>query len=142
MRGDYEVASLAVPESLDLLHGLLEQVSREHPDVAADDLMMFETAIIEIAGNVVEHGRPPGRVVYEFRLDVLPDRLEAELADSGDAFAHHDTDVSDVVDGARLPDDPLDESGRGLFLADAVLDELRYSRTRGRNLWTMVRRRS
>lgn len=140
MPGDYAVATLAVPESLDLLHELLERVSREHPDVSPDDLMMFETAIIEIAGNVVEHGSPAGQVVYEFSLEVRPDRLEAELIDNGQVFA--DLDNADVVDGARLPDDALDEAGRGLFLAVAVLDVLRYSRTDGRNVWQMVRRRS
>ncbi|MEO7754081.1 MAG: ATP-binding protein [Terracoccus sp.] len=140
MPGDYTVATLAVPESLDLLHELLERVSGEHPDVAPDDLMMFETAIIEIAGNVVEHGSPVGQVVYEFTLDVFPDRLEAELIDNGYAFA--EAEGSGVVDGASLPDDAMDEAGRGLFLAVAVLDELRYSRVAGRNVWNMVRRRS
>jgi serine/threonine-protein kinase RsbW len=58
--GDYLLEGLAVPESLNLLHDLLERVGREHPDLDAGDLMMFETAVIEVAGNVVEHGRPPG----------------------------------------------------------------------------------
>ncbi len=140
MPGDYALASLAVPDSLDLLHQLLERVSGEHPDVSADDLMMFETAIIEIAGNVVEHGRPVGKVVYEFGLDVLPGSLEGELIDNGQAFSH--LDGADLVDGARLPDDHMDETGRGLFLAVAVLDELHYTRTGGRNVWRMVRKRS
>ena len=52
----------------------------------APDLMMFETAVIEVAGNVVEHGRPPGRRRWAFRLSVHPDRLEAQLSDSGEEY--------------------------------------------------------
>ena len=77
MSGDYLLEGLAVPESLNLLHDLLEEVGQEHPELAPSDLMMFETAVIEVAGNVVEHGQPPGRVRWSFRLSVLEDRLEA-----------------------------------------------------------------
>ena len=86
MTGDYVLEGLAVPESLNLLHDLLERAGREHPDLDARDLMMFETAVIEVAGNVVEHGRPHGRVTWAFRLSVLPDRLEAQLSDSGEEY--------------------------------------------------------
>jgi hypothetical protein len=48
--------------------------------------MMFETAVIEVAGNVVEHRRPPGHVTWAFRLSVLGDRLEARLSDSGEEY--------------------------------------------------------
>jgi hypothetical protein len=33
--GDYLLEGLAVPESLNLLHDLLERVGREHPDLDA-----------------------------------------------------------------------------------------------------------
>ena len=47
-----------------LLRDLLEAVGREHPDLDRGALMLFETAVIEVAGNVVEHGRPPGQVQW------------------------------------------------------------------------------
>jgi hypothetical protein len=28
--------------------------------------------VIEVAGNVVEHGRPPGKVQWSFHLEVRP----------------------------------------------------------------------
>jgi len=132
--GDYVLASPAVPESLNPLHDLLERVGREHPDVEPGDLTMFETAVIEVAGNVVEHGRPLGRVSWTFRLSVLPDRLEGELSDSGDAYAG--------TWGPAMPSDLLQEDGRGLALATAVLDSLEYQRAATENHWTMLRRRS
>jgi serine/threonine-protein kinase RsbW len=133
--GDYLLEGLAVPETLNLLHDLLERVGREHPDLDAGDLMMFETAVIEVAGNVVEHGQPQGRVSWSFQLSVLPDRLEAQLSDSGEEYPGGTW-------GTEMPTDLLQEDGRGLALATAVLDSLEYERSSGANHWTMLRHRS
>ncbi|HET7071310.1 MAG TPA: ATP-binding protein [Nocardioides sp.] len=134
MTGEYVLEGLAVPESLNLLHDLLERAGREHPDLDGADLMLFETAVIEVAGNVVEHGRPHGGVAWTFRLAVLPDRLEATLSDSGEEYPGGTW-------GTAMPDDPMQETGRGLPLATAVLDDLGYRRTGESNHWTMLRRR-
>jgi serine/threonine-protein kinase RsbW len=134
MTGEYLLEGLAVPESLNLLHDLLEHVGRLHPDVDAGDFMLFETAVIEVAGNVVEHGQPAGSVRWTFRLEVHPDRLEARLSDSGEEYPGGTW-------GTEMPGDPMQEDGRGLALATAVLDSLTYERADDANHWTMLRHR-
>ena len=136
MTGEYRIDGLAVPESLDLLHDLLERVAREHPDVGADDLALFETAVIEIAGNVVKHGRPPGQVRYDFRIDVLPDRLEGVLTDHGEELPATVLATTE----AGMPG-YWGETGRGLVLAGSVLDHLSYTREGAVNRWSMRRMR-
>jgi serine/threonine-protein kinase RsbW len=132
MDGDYLLEGLAVPQTLHELHELLERAGSEHPDVLPEDLMRFETAVIEIAGNVVEHGRPKGEVTYTFALQVRPDRLEGVLDDGGQPVPpSHDSDMPDQ----------WSEDGRGLPLAQAALDELTYEREDSRNLWRMVKHR-
>ena len=131
MAGDYRVDTLAVPETLNLLHDLLDRVRTDHPDVEGTDLMLFETAVIEIANNVVEHGRPPGTVRYSFTLDVAPDKLLGHLSDGGAALPEADVAMPDVDS----------EHGRGLALARVALDDLVYERVGDHNEWTMVRRR-
>lgn len=135
MAGDdgYELQGFAVPEGIEELHVLLDRARAEHPDLDPSDLMLFETAVIEIANNVVEHGRPTGGVRWRFALSVLPDELEATLADSGEAYAGD-------LDGT-MPDE-LAEAGRGFPLAHAILDRIEYSRGDGANHWRMVRRRT
>lgn len=133
MTGEYRVSGLAVPDSLDRLHLVLEDVRREHPEVDSSDLMMFETAIIEVHGNVVQHGKPEGQVVYVFELSVLPDRLTGFLATTGE-------EAPDLSEIPELVDD-LAESGRGMWLARAALDELDYERSGDRNTWRMVKLR-
>jgi serine/threonine-protein kinase RsbW len=132
MSGDYLLDGLAVPESLNLLHDLLEQVGQDHPELAPSDLMLFETAVIEVAGNVVEHGQPSGQVRWSFRLAVREDSLEASLSDSGEEYPGG-------AWGTDMPD-AMEEDGRGLALATAVLDSLAYERSGEVNQWSMVRR--
>lgn len=134
MRGEYTAEGVAVPDSLEELHRLLEDVAGDHPEVSAEDVSMMETAVIEIAGNLIEHGRPAGSVRYRFTLTVLPDRLEGRLSDSGQELPRS-------LSVATAPDDDMSEDGRGLFLARAVLDELVYVRTPEANTWSMTRRR-
>ena len=131
MGGEYRVDTLAVPETLNLLHDLLDRVRDENPDVEATDLMLFETAVIEIANNVVEHGRPPGTIRYSFTLDVESDQLLGHLRDGGPPLEESE---------AAMPDTDS-ENGRGLALARVALDDLEYERVDDHNEWTMVRRR-
>jgi serine/threonine-protein kinase RsbW len=134
MAGEYALRGLAVPESLDLLQDLLGRVRSDHPEIDETDLSMFETAIVEIHGNVVEHTRSPGRVIYAFELEVHAGELVGILADTGDA-------APDLSGLRELPDE-MAENGRGLWLAMATLDDLQYARMGDRNTWKLVRNRS
>lgn len=129
-RTDLVLEGLAVPEGLDALHDLIEQARTSFAEVPADAWMALETAVIEVAGNVAEHGRPVGQVRWHLTLRVAPGAVEAVLADDGHEYAG-DLD-------AAMPD-PLAESGRGFALAGAVLDDFDYERRGDVNVWTMRR---
>lgn len=129
---DYQLEGFAVPEGIEDLHDLLERAGTEHPDLDPSDLMLFETAVIEIANNVVEHGVPAGGVRWWFALSVRPEELQAVLTDSGQALSDIDP---------TMPDE-LAESGRGFPLAHAILDQCDYTRAEDANHWRMVRRRT
>ena len=131
MAGDYVLEALSVPESIEDLHDLMAQARRDHPEVGQEDLMMLETAVVEIAGNVVQHGRPEGRVAYRLRLEVLDDRLRVHLDDSG----------SSAVPWPPGGTDPLAEGGRGLALAGAAVDRIDYERVGDQNRWVLERLR-
>lgn len=127
----YVAAGFAVPAGLDALHALLRRVAEEHPSLAESDLMLFETAVIEIAANVVEHGGGGGTTTWTFTVTVTGTELRGELSDNGTAF-----------EGELAADMPVDlwaESGRGLALARSSLDELTYHRDGGANHWHLVR---
>ncbi|QWC85523.1 ATP-binding protein [Nocardioidaceae bacterium] len=126
----YVATGLAVPEQLDELHELLRSAVAEHAEVPAEALMMFETAVMEIAGNVVEHGRPHGQVLWRFDLTVSAHSLTALLSDSGEEYERPPS--------AGMPDEWA-EAGRGLPMAEATLHELTFERRGEVNQWRMVR---
>ena len=125
----------AEPAALEDVHGALAALWVDVPDVSDIDRMSFETAVAEVAANVVNYCGGP--VVFTLERWASPDRLEARFTDEGS------TALADgAVEGAGLPDDELAEGGRGLALARATLDDLRYERDGAVNRWTLVRRRS
>jgi serine/threonine-protein kinase RsbW len=136
--GRLELAAPADPEMLDLVHSLLEQLWSTHPDVAERDRVRFETAVIEVLANIVEHafaldGVPEAQARvrrFDVALGVTDDELLAAFADNGLPI---ELDLSDVA----MPDE-LAESGRGLALATAALDDLVYERVAGRNHWRLL----
>lgn len=138
--GRLELSAPATPEMLDLVHAVLERLWEAHPDVETVDRVRFETAVIEILGNIVEHAYEldapaAGSRRFDVVLTATPTELVASFGDDGIPMA---IDLSSVA----MPDD-LAESGRGLALAMAAVDDLSYERDGGRNLWrlTCVRQR-
>ncbi|MBF4162157.1 ATP-binding protein [Nocardioides acrostichi] len=135
---ELEFDALAVPESMDDAHGVLEQLWALDESISPLDRMRFELAVIEILGNIIEHAYANDvdprvrRVTMTLTLD--SEHLVAELADSGVPV---ELDLSDI----GLPDFEA-ESGRGLAMAQASVDEMTYSRDQGRNTWRLVCRRA
>jgi serine/threonine-protein kinase RsbW len=128
---EYVLEGFAVPDELDAVHTLLAQAADEHPALDPMDVMLFETAIIEIANNVVEYGRPAGEVRWKFTIRVRADEIEAELDDTGQTFT--------PTLGNSMPGEEA-EGGRGLALAEALLDRIEFKRLADTNHWRMVRR--
>jgi serine/threonine-protein kinase RsbW len=127
-------ASLSqLDEGLDVLHESVERL-RNAMGRAGDDhaITLFETALGEIGGNVLTHGRPPGAempVEYTLRLD--GSTVVAWLTDSGSPVHEHL--------GREMPAQDS-EDGRGLAMARSLLDELGYERDGNVNRWRLVKR--
>lgn len=108
-------------ESLDPLRGL--------DGVPPRDLLLFETALVEVVGNVVRAGEGSEMFDAVVTVRLREDRLEAELRDNA---APADVRLDRPLPGAS------EEHGRGLPLARAALDELRHE-PGAPNRWLLVR---
>ncbi|HEY0811747.1 MAG TPA: ATP-binding protein [Pseudonocardia sp.] len=126
----------ATTACFDEVHEALSGLWDDAPEVDGADRMLFETALVEIVGNLVEHARThEGEpVTIEGHVAVHPDRVEACLTDDGVAA---ELDLSAATPAA----DDFAEGGRGLALAKAVAD-VTYARTESANVWRVTRRRS
>ncbi len=132
-RFEFRASLSDLGEGLDVLHQSVERLRRA-TGRHADDLavILFETALAEIGGNVLTHGRPRGTtrpVEYSLRLD--DDEIVASLTDSGPPVHEHL--------GREMPSLER-EDGRGLAIARSLLDELGYERDGDLNRWRLVKR--
>jgi len=126
----YDVSGPATPAGISQVHALLAEARAEHPEICPHDLFLFETAMIELANNVVEHGQPPGEVQWRVILRVSPRALEAEMIDTSGPVT--------FTAGRPMPD--LDAtSGRGIPIIEAALDYLLLSRIGDENHWLLLR---
>jgi len=123
----------APPDDVNSVHDHLQSVWDGHADVGELDRISFETALIELAANVIRHGDAGGGVTCSLTVNVTGDRIEAHLTDSGQA--------GDIRLTPALPDE-LAESGRGIPLITALVDVVRYERQGDANRWYLARRRS
>lgn len=124
------------PTCFEVVHEALVELWSDAADVDGMDRMMFETALLEIVGNLVEHARRPDGdpVDVHMQISVHPGRIEARMRDNG-VPARVDTSASE------MPEDEFAEGGRGLALARAVTD-LEHVRELDGNTWTVVRHRT
>jgi serine/threonine-protein kinase RsbW len=126
--------TVAVPSCLDEVHALFGDLWGDVPEVAPTDRIALETAVSEVAANIVEHAARGEKVPMRLVLRAGHESVEAHLEDRGYPFVEHE-----VVTTAG---DDLPEHGRGLVLARALTDALVYERDGGVNRWYLLRRRS
>ena len=129
-----ELEGAADLEFVDALLDATERLSDEVPTLSASDRMMFALAVCEIATNVAEHATPrtPGEVRLRVELTIDDHTMQAVFVDTGHPAA---LDLA----GVEMADDE-DESGRGLAMVRATVDELSHHPSGG-NTWRILRRR-
>lgn len=123
-------------ESVEAVHDLLLEWFEEAGDVDPRVRFAFETAVVEIAGNIVEHTvAARGAEGRHFTVELVADEatLTATFQDDAQPAELDLSAVTMAEEGA--------EDGRGLALALASVDRLEYRHEGGRNIWSIECRR-
>jgi serine/threonine-protein kinase RsbW len=110
---------------------ILEQLRT--PDEAVGDVQL---AVTEACANAVRHA--VGTAEYSVRLGVSEDACEIEIIDVGPGFPDALPDLSNLPELAEA--DPDSESGRGLYLIRALVDEFEFTRDGGANAVRLTKR--
>ena len=122
------------PDDIELVHDLLDSLFGERADVCARDRMEFETALVELVSNVIQHAVSTTAVLCRLVVTVDDEALRAELVDTADPPG--------VDTGPREMPDAFAESGRGIALIQALVTDFDYERTASRNLWSIRKDRA
>ena len=133
----------AVPATLEAIHFECEQfcnlAKAKLPTSVPDRWKLeFDTALLEICANIIKHAfaDSPQQGTMELHLRLYSNRVEVEITDDG---AYFDEEAS-RAETSPGPDTDLLESGRGLKVARALLDTLRYRRGQeSTNNWLLVK---
>lgn len=128
----HTVSMSSPPDDVDTVHCLLEDVWRSETHISVIDRISFETALIELVSNVIRHADSGSGVTCTLTIKVSDEHIEATLRDTGEPG-----DVQLV--GRTMPED-LAESGRGIPLIQALVDELTYEREGNLNRWCLRRK--
>lgn len=120
-------------DSVNLVHDFLERLWQIHSDIGELDRMAFETALIELASNVIEHADDGRGVTCVITVQVDGEKLSANLSDTAEA--------GEIQVVGRVMPSADAESGRGIALVQMLVDDLQYERVGENNLWSIRRNR-
>ncbi len=130
------VAGLAGPAFVEHVLDALDALWESAPHVAPEDRTLFALAVSEVSTNIATHADAPGEpdvgITVEVDIEVGADDLVATFVDTADP-ARIDWDA------VTMPDVDS-ESGRGLALSTAVLDDFEHSGDATGNTWVLRRR--
>ena len=127
IRGRRSIETLAIPECLDEVHDLIRAVTAEG-GVPEEAVIRFESAAVEVVGNVVEHAAVANSQV-SVTVEIGDGWLRGIVEDDG---APAPVDLEAVA----MPEE-LSDGGRGLAIAVHMLDDFTYERRQERNIWRL-----
>jgi serine/threonine-protein kinase RsbW len=127
----YSMQLSSPPADIDTVHDMLADAWAALPTLEAPDRIRFETAFIELASNIMRHADNGAGVSCTLRIEHTGERIEATLLDNGKP--------GNVTLNAAMPDD-FSESGYGIPLVQALVDDLEYHYDGARNRWRISSR--
>ncbi|NCT90364.1 ATP-binding protein [Cellulomonas sp. APG4] len=122
------VEGCAGPECLDRVAAAVSGLWEAQAEVTDADRLLFETAVVELVGNVVEHAASTAQATVH--LGASAQHLWVEVHAPG-------PEVEVDLDPPLPPDDA--RSGRGIPLVRRTTHELTLERDDGVNVWRAVR---
>ena len=119
------------PDDINFVHTLLDTVWQSSPHIDEAEQMRFELAIVELVSNVIKHSDSGAGVSCTLSIETFPDRIEAVLRDTGEPG-------NMKLTNRIMPDDDS-ESGRGIPIIHALVNEFSYERDGEFNIWRLTR---
>jgi serine/threonine-protein kinase RsbW len=134
--GTKRVIGPAAPALIDEVLDALDALWSESPQVTAEDRTLFTLAVSEVVTNIVQHADAfaHAEISVDVALRVTADALLATIVDTA-----HPASID--WESVSMPDQDS-ESGRGLAIATAALDDFEHTGGGAGNTWVLRRRLS
>lgn len=115
-----------------MVHDFLKGIWGENPHIAIRDRYSIETAIIELASNIVLYSVATPGITCEVVIEIDAESIKATISDNGD--------LADLEIDEHIMPDEFSESGRGIPLIRALVDEFTYENLGKKNTWKILRK--
>lgn len=116
----YSIAIPSDPNRIGQVERLAERVAREL-GFGDDDADSLSIAVTEAVNNAMHHGNKLDRKKkVRVRFELFADMATVHVSDEGQGF-----DPSKLQDPLR-PENVLKDSGRGIFILRALMDDVRF----------------
>lgn len=120
------------PDDIYDVHKFLEDIWNENSQLRELERYSVETAIIELTTNIILYSDVTGGVTCDIVVEIDGGNILAKISDNGDLAGLQ-------IDEHIMPDE-FSESGRGIPLIKALVDEFRYENIDNRNIWTISKK--
>jgi len=135
-------SSVALPGAMDSLYSLISFVTSyacEH-GFAGEKISAVELALEEVLVNIIKHAYEKSGLedLIEINCGTDDGSLVIEIIDSGkpfDIFSVREPDIYADIDERRI-------GGLGIFFVKNLMDDVRYRREDGRNILTLVAKKT
>ena len=130
------LCTVAGPDALEQIEQVLSALWAKHPHVPEDIQMRLGIAVSEIAANIIEHATASLDRLVQLQMwaHVHDSEVLVKFADDGIPAPGA---LPSAPPSHAMPDE-LAERGRGLPLAQSVLNRLTYHRADETNHWTLA----
>lgn len=120
------------PDDLEVVHEFFKGIWVENSHVSNRDRNSIETAIIEITANIISYSSATAGIKCEIVLEIGEQSVNATITDNGD--------LAELEIDEHIMPDEFSESGRGIPLIRALVDEFSYENRNKENTWKISKR--
>jgi len=120
------------PDDISKVHEFLAAIWDENVHVPSRDQSSIETAIIELTTNIILYSEATSGITCQIVIEIDNENVHAAITDNGD--------LADLEIDEHIMPDEFAESGRGIPLVRALVDEFSYENRDGENTWKISRK--
>lgn len=120
------------PDDISMVHDFLSDIWEENPRISGGDRNSIETAVIELTSNIILYSNATGGIRCQITIEVDREEVHITVTDNGD--------LADLEIDEHIMPDEFSESGRGIPLIRALVDEFTFENLNRENTWKISKR--
>lgn len=120
------------PDDISMVHDFLSDIWEENPQIFDGDRNSIETAVIELTSNIILYSNATSGIRCQITIEVDREEVHITVTDNGD--------LADLEIDEHIMPDEFSESGRGIPLIRALVDEFTFESLNRENTWKISKR--